>query len=137
MIYQSKELPANLIAPPTKAMDYCHNYSSQFIANALSNYDITNFVISQQSHAESGTDDDSVNSLQNDTENMKGDVHDLQQRKISFEERHNSVLTQNSRAYSTLKSDFSQLCKFIDGDKDQINIWKWKFKEAFAEATEK
>eukprot|EP00957_Ditylum_brightwellii_P031725 2406215-Ditylum_brightwellii.AAC.1 len=67
---------------------------------------------------------------------MECDDKDVEEHQISFKEQ-NAVFTQNNSAYYTLKSDFAHLCKLIDGDNDQINIWKRKFTEAIAEATEK
>ena len=124
-------VPPELTSLPTTSIKTCINYSEEVINNALSSYGEAAFGLSQECHLASSSDSD-VTLDESDASSCFA----FTKRQEEHEETYSS-LDKNSRAYEVLKSDFAMLCKFIDGDMEQIMHWKEKITEGIGTATGK
>jgi hypothetical protein len=127
--FKSAYIPEIFLKNPTKAIDYCCNYSYEQMCHCLAEYSEFNVGVSQFSHPDSSSDEDQ------DSVMFALDPYDFQQRQETFEKSNLKMFIQDQGSYLSLNDYFKTLCKLIDGDDEAINDWKQKFQTGIADAT--
>eukprot|EP00957_Ditylum_brightwellii_P176729 13461353-Ditylum_brightwellii.AAC.1 len=111
-------------------MHYYVNYSAKAISESLCQYSTLHFGISQQSHPDSSSDEESCSKF------SSNGFH-FEEIQTSFEECNMRMFLEANTSYFALKDYFKTLCKLLDGEKESIRRWKEKIQDGIAETTKK
>ena len=130
--YIGNKIPSIMYTFPIKSRDSCMNYSASCIIKCLSELNEFIFGMSQESHPDSSSEEEYTF----DVSNSNVSLH-FEERQASFEEKNIKMFIKDDNAFLSLRGEFNTLCKFINGDEEQIKFWRQKFLQGISDATKK